>query len=249
MCFVSTIAQISQLALTQLVHSLILHTVSATATTTSICSSFDQDDAIQNKLDELYLIQQKIKSYIDAILFELQTISDRIESAKDNHELLEILSIQSSNIYETQNELHREYELVTRQISELERVLVIKANTNGEISNYARHQTVPDITAKRTATHVAVQPRQTSPTSSQQIETPLARQQARPPSTVPSDDEFIENMMGDNLCGKQLQDMIKPIALPNSPTSASGHDSTIKSPKRRGSKYDAQMRYQTARIT
>lgn len=70
----------------------------------------------------------------------------------------------------------------------------------------------------------------------------------RPPSTVPSDDEFIENMMGDNLCAKQLQDMIKPIVIPSiGPTSPNG-DSSSKSPKRRPSKYEAQMRYQTARI-
>ena len=210
---------------------------------TSIYRSFDQDAAIQSKLIELLSIQQIIKSDIDAIIHELQTVSDRIESSEDNPELLEILTVQSSRIYEKQNELLCEYEVITLQIAELERAVM------------ARIQSVHDIAAKRTATHmqvtnhVTVQPRHTSPTSSQQIETPSARQQARPPSTVPSDDEFIENMMGDNLCGKQLQDMIKPMALPNSPTSASGSESTSKSPKRRGSsKYDAQMRYQTARI-
>jgi hypothetical protein len=76
----------------------------------------------------------------------------------------------------------------------------------------------------------------------------------RPPSTVPSDDEFIENMISDNLCAKQLRDVIKPIAIPSSPPSSPGQDissnstSNTKSPKRRSSKYDAQMRYQTSRI-
>jgi hypothetical protein len=227
------------------------NTSTSAAIATSTYMSFDQDDAIRSKLNELLSIQQIIKSDIDAIIHELQEISNRIESSKDNPELLEILTVQSSRIYEKQNELQGEYEVITRQIAELERAVV--ANVNSSIS-YARLQTVPNIAEKRTVTHMPATnpitdlPRQ--PTSiSQQIETPSARQQARPSSTVPSDDEFIENLMGDNLCGKQLHDMIKPISLPNSPTSAAGSDSTSKSPKRRGSKYDAQMRYQTARIT
>jgi len=73
----------------------------------------------------------------------------------------------------------------------------------------------------------------------------------RPSSTVPSDDEFIETMINDNLCAKQLQDMIKPVVLPNSPPTSPGQDgssNSTKSTKRRPSKYDAQMRYQTGRI-
>ena len=73
----------------------------------------------------------------------------------------------------------------------------------------------------------------------------------RPSSTVPSDDEFIETMYNDNLCAKQLQDMIKPVVLSNSQPTSPGQDgssNSTKSPKRRTSKYDAQMRYQTGRI-
>ena len=76
----------------------------------------------------------------------------------------------------------------------------------------------------------------------------------RPPSTVPSDDEFIENMISNNLCAKQLMVSYKPISIPSSTPSSPGQDmsgnfgSNTKPPKRRSSKYDAQMRYQTSRI-
>jgi hypothetical protein len=75
----------------------------------------------------------------------------------------------------------------------------------------------------------------------------------RPSSTVPSDDEFIENLINDNLCSQKLQDIIKPI--PTSPSNQSTQLSQIfspssitKSPKRTSSKYEAQMRYQTSRV-
>jgi len=277
---------------------------SETVADTSTYRSFDQDDTIRCKLDELYSIRQIIKSDIDAILHELQDISDRIESLNDNPELQEHLAVQSSIIYEKQNELQNDYERVTRQIAELERVGTSKDNygqstvdtgllaqslgtdkgglappildvppilrraklgslellsirppgvglefsVNGTFntesgSGIAKTQTVSGIAAKK-----AAPPKQVTPIQPEQMDK-SSRQQSRPSSTVPSDDEFIENMMGNNLCAKQLQDMIKPITLPNSPTSSPGQDSTTKSPKRRGSKYDAQMRYQTARIT
>lgn len=222
--------------------------------------SFELDNSIQQKLVDLQSIRQLIISDIEEIQLELRAITDRIESSDTDQELQENCAMQLSKITERKSVLEQEYISIMNKITELEHAVAISGNTNMNISTSRLQPVTPNIsnpvvintsqTAQMTYSSVPPTNMRQSTQISREIATTPAKQQPRPPSTVPSDDEFIENMIGDNLCTKQLQDMIKPIALPNSPpTSPRDSDSSSKLPKRRSSKYDAQMRYQTARIT
>jgi hypothetical protein len=219
----------------------------------------DQEPNKHEITTHIFILGQKrdaICSEITQINSELERIQKELVNCLDEHK--SELSIRLRELQELQQNLQIDYETITAEMANIE-----QTNDIG----YARPECQPHQLAMTTMTNSSSTQSVFSPSvqrtlpqtqQQQQQSTQLTDIQSqinkRPPSTVPSDDEFIENMISDNLCAKQLRDVIKPIAIPSSPPSSPGQDissnstSNTKSPKRRSSKYDAQMRYQTSRI-
>ena len=209
-------------------------------TTSELSNLCQKQDAIGNEL-----VQINIE--LDRLQTELTNCSDEQKQAVDSR---------LSELQEIRRTLQMDYETITAEITNIEQTHNIKyarleRETYQPNNIYMREiQSVQRILPQNQQISSQAQ---VFPAQSVASITEIDR---RPSSAVPSDDEFIEHMISDNLCAKQLRDVIKPIAMPSSPPSSPGQDmsssassaSNTKSPKRRSSKYDAQMRYQTSRI-
>jgi len=217
---------------------------------------------INTKLLNLCYKQDEIRNELTQINIEVERLRTELENSSE--EKKPELDIRIAELQELRQNLQMEYETITAEITNIELQTNISyarlehqtpqphntIMTNIQSNQYSFSPSAQRIFQQNKEISTLTQ----SISSSSQSATILPKPERRPPSTAPSDDEFIENMISDNLCSKQLRDVIKPIAMPSSPPSSPGQDisaSSIistKSPKRRSSKYDAQMRYQTSRI-
>lgn len=210
------------------------------------------NQAITTQLFNLAQKQNDIGNEIIQINIELDRLERELVNSQDDHK--PELSIRLGELHELRKNLQIDYESITAEIANTE--------TINEIS-YARLEYQPqqqltntNMTNLQSARYAPSDQRMLPQTQklSTQVEEFPSHFDNRPSSTAPSDDEFIENMISDNLCAKQLRDVIKTISTPSLAPTSPGQDistnspSNTKSPKRRSSKYDAQMRYQTSRI-
>ncbi len=215
------------------------------------------NSSIYRELTELIDYQQNISSKLQETNMEMSKLSE-IASTCQEPDMRQEVDTRISRVAQLNNELQREYANITDKIAELTS-LPLGVNPNAELTSFTPpmsrcspvlKQINSSSSSARTATNNYSTP--LSPIASDALTSSSSTiYHKRPSSTVPSDDEFIETMINDNLCAKQLQDMIKPVVLPTSPPTSPGQDGSnnnTKSPKRRPSKYDAQMRYQTGRI-
>jgi len=221
--------------------------------------TFREQEKIDNEITGRFINLSQNQATINNELIQINTELDKLQKELTNcpeekkHELI----IRISELQKHYNDLQIKYETITREIINLEQTYNI---------GYAKLENLSS-QANMAAKEIQLSQCSFSPLTSMQgiipqhqvlssTKAPEFQEQndKRPSSTVPSDDEFIENMISDNLCAKQLRDVIKPISIPNSQASSPGQDTSsnsannTKSPKRRSSKYDAQMRYQTSRI-
>jgi hypothetical protein len=191
-----------------------------------------------SELSELHAIMRDIQSRLSETELELETLQNRRSALTDNDDnVMQELDAQISLVYKRYDKLTQEYSSINSRIELLTNMCYQSHNSDSDLQHISNDNNIVLRAANEQLS---------------QTKTQIQGNQPRPPSTVPSDDEFIENIIGDNLCTKQLQDMIKPIAV-QSPTQIgqdnSSSSTNTKSTKRRSSKYDAQMRYQTSRIT
>ena len=226
------------------------------------------NSCVYRELPELIDYQKNIHLKLQETCLEMSKLGEIASTCQDS-DMRQEVDTRISGVTQMNNELQREYANITNKIAEITSMsLGVKPNAeiasmslgvkpNAEITSFTPTmlQYNPllkqmNSSSARTATNNYPTPLSTiAPDALTSSSSTISHQ--RPSSTVPSDDEFIETMYNDNLCAKQLQDMIKPVVLSNSQPTSPGQDgssNSTKSPKRRTSKYDAQMRYQTGRI-
>ena len=213
------------------------------------------NSCVYRELPELIDYQKNIHLRLQETSLEMSKLGEIASTCQDS-DMRQEVDTRISGVTQMNNELQREYANITNKIAEIAS-MSLGVKPNAEITSFTPTmlQYNPllkqmNSSSARTATNNYPTPLSTiAPDALTSSSSTISHQ--RPSSTVPSDDEFIETMYNDNLCAKQLQDMIKPVVLSNSQPTSPGQDgssNSTKSPKRRTSKYDAQMRYQTGRI-
>ena len=189
--------------------------------------------------------QNDIGNELTHINIELDRLERELINSKDEQK--PELGIRLGELHELRKNLQIDYESITAEIANIEKINDI---SYARLEYQPQQLTTTNMKNLQSARYSPSDQRtlpQTQKLSTQAEEFP-SHFDNRPSSTAPSDDEFIENMISDNLCAKQLRDVIKPNPISPSQDISTNSPSNTKSPKRRSSKYDAQMRYQTSRI-
>lgn len=204
-------------------------------------NNIQQNESTNNELivelSNLYQHQELVGNQLKDVFSEIEKIKDKQIVCHENEK--DELIARLAEISQIQESLLADYEMITARITDIETTQNI---SKARIKSVNMYNTTSVLDMMPSSKQMCVSRRAITPP-------PI-----RPSSTAPSDDEFIENMISDNLCSKQLRDVIKPIAIPSSSPQSPGQDTgsssnSNRTPKRRSSKYDAQMRYQTGRIS